>query len=81
MLDLSIAMRYILEIEEGESGMTRKEYRELLNKRYPFNPSDVGKGDRNQYKARKRAYGDYLWFNDRSMFEADYQEELKKAAA
>jgi hypothetical protein len=59
--------------------MTRKEFREHLNQKFPFKADDVGKGDRNQYKARKRAYGDYLWHQDREMFEMDYQEYLKGA--
>jgi len=59
--------------------MTRKEFREHLNQKFPFDPEGPAKGDRNQYKARKRAYGDYLWHQDRGMFEADYQEYLKGA--
>ena len=65
--------------------MTRKEFRNYLNAKFPFDPqNNPGKGDGNRYKATKRAYGDYLWFNDRCMFENDYSEHLealKKAAA
>lgn len=61
--------------------MTRKEFREHLNRRFPFNPADQGKGEKGRYKATKRAYGDYLWHQDREMFEVDYQEHLKQAAA
>ena len=54
--------------------MTRKEYREYLNKEYGVD--QTGKGSKNQYKPRTRKYGDYLWFQDRIMFEASYQEHL-----
>lgn len=61
--------------------MTRKEFREILNQRFPFNPNDQGKGERGRYKATKRPYGDYLYRQDREMFEIDYQEELKRRGA
>jgi len=54
--------------------MTRKEYREWLNKEYGINPS--GKGFKGRYKARTRSYGDYLWYQDRWMFEISYQDHL-----
>ena len=60
--------------------MTRKEFRQYLNEKFPFNPNDQGKGERNRYKATKRAYGDYLWFNDRGMFENDYREYHEQQA-
>ena len=58
--------------------MTRKEYRDYLNAKFPAKPgmtSDPGyrMGARGQFGPRKRAYGDYLWHNDRAMFEADYR--------
>jgi hypothetical protein len=58
--------------------MTRKEFRQLLNERFPFKADEPGKGDKGRYKATKRAYGDYLWFQDREMFENDYQEHIEK---
>ncbi len=54
--------------------MTRKEYREHLNRTIGFN--NKGKGLHNKYKARSRKYGDYLWHQDRDMFEASYQEYI-----
>ena len=59
--------------------MTRKEFRAHLNQKFPYNPNGLGKGDRNQYKATKRAYGDHLWHQDREMFENDYREYLREA--
>jgi hypothetical protein len=62
--------------------MTRKEFRNYLNEKFPANPATNHK--HNRYQQRTRAYGDYLWHQDRSMFEADYQEhlvKLEKAAA
>lgn len=62
--------------------MTRKEFREYLNKLFPAKPgmtSDPGyrKGERNRFGPTKRDYGDYLWHQDRDMFEVSYQEHLK----
>ncbi|KKN55704.1 hypothetical protein LCGC14_0580060 [marine sediment metagenome] len=54
--------------------MTRKEFREYLNKEYRVDK--LGKGSKNQYKPRTRKHGDYLWFQDRIMFEVSYQEYL-----
>lgn len=62
--------------------MTRKEFRERLNKLFPAptgNPAVDGKGANNRYRPTKRAYGDYLWHQDRPMFENDYQEYLREA--
>lgn len=62
--------------------MTRKEYRQHLNVLYPARPgmtSDPGyrKGDRGQFGPTKRAYGDYLWHQDRDMFEDSYQRHTE----
>lgn len=54
--------------------MTNKQFRDYLNQTFPFKADDDGKGDRNKYKATKRAYGDYLWFNDRGQFNFDKAE-------
>lgn len=61
--------------------MTKKQFRELLNAKFPAAPggtSDPGyrKGDRNQFGPTKRAYGDYLWHQDRDMFNEDYRQYL-----
>jgi hypothetical protein len=55
--------------------MTRKEYRNYLNNLHGVNRD--GKGANGKYKARSREYGDYLWFQDRDMFEASYQEHIQ----
>ena len=54
--------------------MTRKEYRKHLNDTIGFDSR--GKGKNAVYKARSRKYGDYLWHQDREMFEASYQEHI-----
>ena len=55
--------------------MTRKEYRDYLNNLYGV--CKDGKGLKGRYKARSRKYGDYLWFQDRDMFEASYLEHVE----
>ncbi len=55
--------------------MDRKEYREYLNKTIGLDTQ--GKGTNNSYKPRSRLYGDYLWHQDRDMFEASYQEHIE----
>ena len=55
--------------------MTRKEYRQYLNQTIGLDKQ--GKGTRNIYKPRTRLYGDYLFHQDRDMFEASYQEHIK----
>ena len=52
--------------------MTNKEFRELLNLKFPANPETNHREGR--YQQKKRAYGDYLWHQDRPRFEADKQE-------
>ena len=52
--------------------MTNKEFRELLNRKFPANPTTNHREGR--YQQKTRAYGDYLWFQDRSRFEFDKQE-------
>lgn len=60
--------------------MTRAEFRRHLNEQFPFNPEHNNKkGETGRYRQVKRAYGDYLWHQDREMFEADYREHLEKA--
>ena len=56
--------------------MTRKEFREWLNRDFAEEP----KHRNYRFQQRTRPYGDYLWFQDREKFEADYQEHLKTLA-
>jgi hypothetical protein len=66
--------------------MTSKVFRKLLNERYGF--VNRPQGDSNQFRAVKRKYGDYLYFQDRDMFndwkhryeakDADTLEELTR---
>lgn len=67
--------------------VTNKEFRAILNAAFPFD-GKFAKGSRNQYRPTKRAYGDYLWHQDRGMFlmdKAEYEAgrlpHLNKAAA
>jgi len=49
--------------------MTNKELRKLLNDKYPGR-HDASTGFRNgNWGNHKRGYGDYLWFQDRVMFD------------
>lgn len=53
--------------------MTNKEFRRLLNEKYPLKYTHSN-GCRNpQWGNKKRLYGDYLWYQDRAMF-----NEIKK---
>ena len=48
--------------------MSNKEFRKLLNEKYPLQ-YDNSTGHRNlHWGNHKRKYGDYLWFQDRDMF-------------
>lgn len=58
------------------AALTRKQYREYLNELFPANAPYPH--SHNRYKQRARAYGDYLYYQDREKFEADYQEELQQ---
>lgn len=56
---------------------TKKQFIEFLNAQYPFNPNNnQGKGYKGKYKPTKRGYGDYLYSQDREMFNRDYQNWL-----
>jgi hypothetical protein len=57
---------------------TKKAYRDYLNQAYPATDFKNRGTDGIVRGQRKRAYGDYLWFQDREKFEADYQEWLKE---
>lgn len=54
--------------------VTNKEFRAILNRAFPFNPNEVGRGATNRYRANKRPYGDYLFAQDRSQFNFDKAE-------
>lgn len=55
--------------------VTNKQFRAILNAAFPFNANDgFAKGSRDQFKPTKRSYGDYLWFQDRGMFNSDKAE-------
>lgn len=59
--------------------MTKAEFRQWLNQQFPAQ-SDLDKntrehkGERGQYGRTKRAYGDYLWHQDRVMFDVEYSD-------
>lgn len=59
--------------------MTRKEYRERLNKE-DAESQDPKSHKHGPYHQRTRLAGDYLWFQDRDMFEMGYQEVMEKLA-
>ena len=59
--------------------MTRKEYREYLNSTIGFD--NTGKGINARYKPTSRKYGDYLWYQDRELFEISYQEHIDSNSA
>ncbi len=55
---------------------TKKEFREYLNREYP---AEVERYNvKEQYGSRTRAYGDYLYNQDRIKFNINYQEWLTK---
>jgi len=56
--------------------MTKQEFRQYLNDTEGFDT--IGKGPNNRMKPKKRLYGDYLWFQDRIMFDVLYNEYIKK---
>ena len=56
---------------------SRAAYRRHLNETIGVSTSVKGAG----YRARTRPYGDYLWHQDREMFEIAYQEWLASKAA
>lgn len=58
--------------------LTKKAFKEHLNRTIGF--SDEGKGKKGRYKATKRKYGDYLYSQDRVMFNVNYEEWLKEQA-
>lgn len=60
----------------GMENKTRKEFRSLLNEKFPTHDFKNRGTDGIVRGQRKRPYGDYLWFQDRPMFENDYQEWL-----
>lgn len=63
--------------------LTKKMFREYLNKEFP-NPDGAGsKGaaglsGKGRYGATKRPYGDYLYACDREMFDMEYRDWISK---
>lgn len=53
--------------------MTRKQFREWLNNRFPITTDKHSNG---VYGNCKRALGDYLWFSDREQFNIAYSDYL-----
>ena len=51
---------------------TKKVFREFLNQCYAKSMHKNGR-----YEQKKRAYGDYLYAQDRVKFECDYEDWLK----
>ena len=51
---------------------TIKKFREYLNEKF----KDSRKWKNYRYHQRTRGYGDYLYFQDRSMFDANLEEVL-----
>lgn len=49
--------------------ITKKQFRQYLNNKYGVDTQKWGNGN---YAARKRAYGDYLYNQDREMFNIEY---------
>lgn len=59
------------------STVTNKEFREVLNKRFnrkTLNTAASKTYRGNNYRDTRRAYGDYLWFNDLGQFNSDKAE-------
>lgn len=61
------------EIARG-AAITPKKFREVLNKKYGF--TDERWGDRGSFGAVKRLYGDYLYNQDRDIFNDMYRRYL-----
>jgi len=56
-----------------------KMFRDELNAEVKGRPADGGYQYRNfAFTNRKRAYGDYLYYQDRDMFECNYRDWLLK---
>jgi hypothetical protein len=54
---------------------TMKAFREYLNEQERQIGSSLHR--HNQYQQRKRAYGDYLYFQDRDKFNVEFEEWIK----
>lgn len=53
--------------------VTKKKFREYLNDLYKDSSNYVN----GRYAQRKRAYGDYLYFHDREMFDIEFEQYKK----
>ena len=58
-----------------DTKLTKKAFREYLNENYKGM-----KHKHNQFHQLKRPYGDYLYYQDRVKFNANYEEWLKENA-
>jgi hypothetical protein len=56
--------------------MTKKEFRNFLNNK--FQDYKDYRIKYNKKNTIKKKYGDYLWFNDRDMFEDLYRRHIEK---
>ena len=57
--------------------LTKKAFREILNKECGKHVGPIG-GNGQNYGNRTRPYGDYLYAQDRGMFNWLYEQELEK---
>ena len=56
-----------------EKKKTKKQFREYLNKQF----ANDSKWKHNRFHQRTRQYGDYLYFQDKVMFNVNYSEWLE----
>lgn len=54
--------------------VSNKEFRAILNAYIPAGSPLNGRGQHGRYKPTKRAYGDYLFAQDRDMFDIEKAE-------
>lgn len=56
--------------------ITKKAFRAFLNEQFKDDPNHRN----NRFQQRTRGYGDYLYFQDREKFNAEYEEHLEQLA-
>jgi hypothetical protein len=64
----------------GTMKRTKKAFREELNRLFPFNPDQNNRHGNGNYYQTKRPYGDYLYSQDKVMFDLEYERWLKDGA-
>ena len=57
---------------------TKKMFRELLNRLFPAKNNCLSDKEKHIIGQTKRGYGDYLYSQDREMFNVDYQNWINK---